>query len=286
MKLFLFLFLLFCAQLTQAAEVNQNPKKLNKVLRLGLLPYLSPNMLHRKWRPLADYLQKSLGRRVVMVSAPNFSSYVNRAESGKYDFYMTAPHFAVRDSILNDATVLMRFSNDLQGDVVVTKDSDIKEIKDLKNKVFATPDKLAIITLIGEKLLKNSEIDILDSIRVNHLPSHNAVLLAVSEGRADAGIAVGGLIRRMPPKVNNNLRVLKRTELHPHAMIVAHSRIPNSEIELFKKSIFDLQKGTEKLKSIVRDIGFGNLIPVTEQDIKRLRPILPLLTTKIKNVEN
>ena len=61
-------------------------------LTLGVFPYVSPVQLAAFHAPLKDYLTKSLGRPVTLVTAPDFNSFVDRTRDGQYDIIFTAPH--------------------------------------------------------------------------------------------------------------------------------------------------------------------------------------------------
>jgi ABC-type phosphate/phosphonate transport system substrate-binding protein len=63
--------------------------------QMGVLPYLSGERLFEVFLPMKDYLEVQLKRRIVMSTAPDFKTYVQRAARGDYDIYQTAPHFAL-----------------------------------------------------------------------------------------------------------------------------------------------------------------------------------------------
>lgn len=42
--------------------------------------------------PLCQRIEKALGKRVILVSAPDFLSYVERTAKGEYDLVLTAAH--------------------------------------------------------------------------------------------------------------------------------------------------------------------------------------------------
>jgi hypothetical protein len=62
-------------------------------LVLGVLPFVSPERLERRFAPLADYLSHKLDFDVVIETAPSFRTFIERTtEANRYDLLLTAPH--------------------------------------------------------------------------------------------------------------------------------------------------------------------------------------------------
>jgi phosphonate transport system substrate-binding protein len=67
-----------------------------EALTLGYFPLISTVALFKRFAPLRDYLAESLGRPVILQTAKDFSTFLERSDDRAYDILVTAPHFAVR----------------------------------------------------------------------------------------------------------------------------------------------------------------------------------------------
>lgn len=268
------------ASVESIASSRQSDTEHVRPLRFGLLPYLSPDSLIKTWSPLVEYLEQRLKRPIVVVTAPDFSTYIQRAARGDYDLYHTAPHFAALAEKQHKYRRLAKLARELDGEIVVSADSAYEKIEDLKNKIFATPDRLAIITMLGEKSVIDHGLILNKTITMKYTPSHNSALLSVAEGEADVAIAVGGLYERMPVKVKNKLRLLIRTSKVPHMMFMANPDMPENEYQLLKRVLLEFTADGAG-KKFFSETGYVDIKPITDADMKRLTPILPLLEKRI-----
>lgn len=252
-----------------------------KPLTLGLLPYLNLKPLIKKWGPLIKYLERELNRPILITSAKNFKTFINRANNQEYDIYYTAPHFAALAEKQKKYERIVGFNKKLHGDVIVLKTSPFKSILDLENKHIVTPDRLAIITLIGENFLRNHGLIPGKSVFIRYLRSHSSAIHAVALHQADAAIVVGGLIKRMPPVVSNNLRLLATTGNIPHSMLMLNSMLPMKEKNRIRE-VFN-QFGESKKYSVpfYKNVGFGQFQTIPNSDMNFFNKLIPVMLRRM-----
>ncbi len=253
------------------------------IIYLGLLPYLSPAALIKTWRPFADYLADTLHKRVVIKTAPNFKTFLKRTEEGRYDLLMTAPHFAVLAASNNGYRIIAGHNNDLAGDIVVAKDSRFQSIKDLRGKIFAIPSRLAAVSMLAEILLKRHGLTPNKDITIKVSHAHNAALIAVAEGRADAAVALGGLYRRInASKKFRPLRKLTATDAVPHAMYIAKPSFPETDFLAIQQALthpIPGSQGASVLAELNKQYHWGRIVIPSKDNLNRLTPVLSLLKT-------
>ncbi|NOZ10525.1 MAG: phosphate/phosphite/phosphonate ABC transporter substrate-binding protein [Gammaproteobacteria bacterium] len=262
------------------AQEGTQGKTSDPVYQFGMLPYLSPEALARTWGPLVTHLEKSLNAKIIMRSAPDYKTYIQRTQNLEYDFLLTAPHFAVLAKKESGYHIIARYSKALSGDIVVRKDAPYKDITSLKGAVFATPDRLAVITLLGELALKEQGLVASKNITIKYTPSHNNALISVVEGKADAAVAIGGLYLRMSPKVRNSLRLLARTQQVPHAMLIASPKVSDKTLNALIEGTLS-PKHRSGLLEFEAKLNWGNLQAVSKNDIQQLTPLLSLLKSRL-----
>jgi phosphonate transport system substrate-binding protein len=249
-----------------------------QALRIGLLPHLSPKLLLETYRPLIDYLEQQLGQPVIVNTAPSFAVYSERAASGRYDIYLTAPHFAALAAQRDGHHTLARFARQLHGVIVVARDAPFSDLADLRGKTIATPDRLAVITLLGESTLAGSaELTPDRDLEMSRTPSHDSALLAVAEGRADAAVAGVSAYDKMGAEVRARLRVIAETATIPHMMIMASPSV-NARVDALREHLLAFNAAGHGA-AFFSGPGkpFGDLVAVSDDDLQALTPLVSRL---------
>ncbi len=275
------------AEQDQARPFSSNQKTSNAdTLYFGVLPYLSTTALIKTWRPFADFIEKTLHKKVIIKTAPDFQTFIQRTAEGRYDLLMTAPHFAALAVKTHGYQIIAGHSNALTGDIVVAKNAAFQSISDLRDKIFATPDPLAAVSILAELTLKQYGIIPGNNIHIKTTTSHNAALVDVTEGRAAAAIAVGGLYRRLNASNRfGQLRKLATTEKIPHVMYIANPSFLEDDIRTLRKALLNPIPGTlgdKAINLLKKQFNGGTISIVSPQKLQSLAPILSLLEKKIK----
>lgn len=250
-------------------------------LQMGVLPYLSNERLFAHFLPMKEYLEAQLKRRIVMSTTSDFKTYVQRAARGDYDIYQTAPHFALLAEAEQGYRRVSRLTRELDGDVIVRRDSPMQHVEDLRGRIVITPDALAITSMLGEQLLKDHGLSPGRDYRLLRAASHNNAILTVHRGAADAAITSAAEFEQLLPEVKRDLRVLTKTRKVPHMMVMAHSRLSTVEYERLKRSLLAFTHDGPGRKFF--DVtGYGDMGPITDADMARLRPFLTDLKDRLK----
>ena len=274
MKRLLLLGLLF-AMVAQA-----DPGPTAKPLRVGLLPYLSTQRLLDSYAPLRDYLETALHRPVILITAPSFDVYVNRAGQYEYDLYLTAPHFAALAESQSGYKRVSRLLRELDGSLIVARGGPVKTIADLKGRVVATPDRLAIITMLGEALLQDNQLIPGKDVTVQYTPSHNNAIVAVASGQADAAVASGAVFDTMAPDVKDKLEILTHTGKVPHMMFMASPKIPDPDYQALRQAMLKFNAAGAG-KVFFEKSGYGDMGEIGDAQMRQLRPYISILQQRI-----
>ena len=245
-KVFCFvLTILFSAQ----AFANTNRKQSNNELVFGVLPFLSPVVLIKRFSPLKDYLEKITGKSVFLESAPNFPEFVRRTINHQYDIIFTAPHF-VPITLQDKHYKLIAASNKLAAHIMVKGNSGIKSIKQLAGKRIALGPKQAFVVIIARYLLKTQGLTGKRAPVYSTYKSHNATLQALEFDDTDAAVIGSYLLEAAEQK---GFREVAATSYYPGAVIIVSKDIPEalqSELSRAFIKIKETKEGRETLKLI------------------------------------
>jgi len=64
------------------------------IINFGIVPYLNPTSLFTLWDPMRLHLEKKLKYKISFQTAKDYKTFVQRSDKGKYDYFITASHFA------------------------------------------------------------------------------------------------------------------------------------------------------------------------------------------------
>jgi ABC-type phosphate/phosphonate transport system substrate-binding protein len=138
------------------------------------------------------------------------------------------------------------------------------------------PDKLAIITLLGEALLNVSGLDTDEDLQIKHTPGINRSILLVNRGQADAAISVAGALNSMPVHVQDSLRVLSLTGSTPHLMFMASPVLSEQDFTQIKTSLMSFS-GTSSGDRFFRDSRLLGLEEISDADMAGMQGFVELL---------
>jgi phosphonate transport system substrate-binding protein len=275
------LWVFFCGVASGGAKeesVNYSATAQQPPLQFGLLPYVSTRKLFYYYGPLKNYLERTLHRRIIMSTAPDFMTYLSRAQKGVYDLYHTAPHFAALAEREWGYRRLLCFSRELDGSVVVAKNGKVKSVQDLAGGVVRLPDELAIISFLGEEYL--AEQGLASRVDVRYSPSHNNAILAVVRGEAIAAVSSTAVFEKMPADLRASLQILARTKRVPHMMLMAGPHLNEKEFQQLQEALQEFGDQAQG-KSFFRATGYEGLRPISDADMQRLSHFVDRLKERL-----
>ena len=165
--------------------------------------------------------------------------------------------------------------------MVVRRDNPAQQPEDLRGRTIITPDALAITSLLGEELLRDHGLTPGRDYRLVRTASHNNAIMTVYRGGADAAFSAVEVIEKLSPEIRRELRILTKTHQVPHMMVMAHPRLPPAEYERLKSALLAFTRDGPGRK-FFEATGYGDMGPITDADMGRLRPFLKDLKERLK----
>lgn len=254
-----------------------------KLVRLGLLPHLSTPITIKKYKPLIAYLEQQLQQSIVVTTAPDYKTFIRRAEKGDFDLYLTAPNMAAYHEKHDKHVRIAKFTEKLQGVIVVAEGSPYQSLADLKGKTMATPDIMAVITSLGEVTLIENGIIPDQDIHIRYTESHNNSLQSVVKGQTDAAIVgyPAYKIITSDSKLLKPVRILMKTKVIPHLMFMSPPSVPFQEREKYKSSLLKFTANGAG-KEFFSAAPFDNIGVITDEDMADLKGLLTILEQRLK----
>lgn len=158
------------------------------VIKFGIYPYQSPRTIVEMYGPLAARLEKKLGKKIIIFSAPDLEIFLEKAKGGEHDLLLTPPSlcYTLRSA---DYKVIARGASTFYGGAIVRKDSDVKTIEQLKGKKVAAIGKhsyAGYMFLLPQ--LKAKGIDPQQDIDIQFLGKMDTIIYGVINKKYDAGL--------------------------------------------------------------------------------------------------
>lgn len=195
--LLLALFTLLTVRSASAADVT-----------IGVLALRGPAVVERMWGPTAAYLDKALPGDTFHIVPLGFDEVRVAVRQSRVDFILTNSSYYVELETLYGVSAIATLKNRFGdkgfsqfGGVIFTRAdrSDIRTPADLKHKTFAAVDASSFGGWqAGWRSLKRQRIDPdRDFAALEFLHTHDAVVYAVRDGKADAGTVRTDTLERM-----------------------------------------------------------------------------------------
>jgi phosphonate transport system substrate-binding protein len=244
---------------------------------LGVYPYLTPTQVVEQFAPLKEYIAKTLGQPVTMVSAPDFASFIERTRKGEYDVVFTAPHMGrlaeKRDGYARVAQTGYRIVVAL----VCRKDAPIQGREDLKGRSVAVGSRMSITYQVVDHALREKGLALDGSVRVVETASFSNVMQATLRGEADVGAVPTAVLDNVPAEQREQVREIFRSRPAPGGLVMAHPRIGREKLERLRAALaaFHASEGGREFFGRSRLVDFR---PIDDATMKQIDPYVAGLT--------
>ena len=240
-------------------------------LIFGAFPNLPARQIVETYRPLANTLEKHLGRPVLVYSARDFKTFVERTHRGEYDILLTAPHLAWLARKEAGYQPLLKYTQPVRGLLVTHANSTVVDLNSLRGRTIAAPDPLAVVSLaLQSELAQNGlrhGIDYQETESGTHI---NAVMQVIN-GRADAAMLGWHPYNLLPPEQRQQLRVIAETQPLSSLMYLTHPHLRNAESQSIRKALLEFAASSAG-QAFMKHGGYGGLSNIEGDELQAFHP--------------
>lgn len=174
------------ASLVHAA--NPDPS----TLKVALLPDENAATIIKKNKPLQDYLEKKLGKKVQLIVTTDYSSMIEAMRHGRLDLAYFGPLSYVLAKQKSDiepfAAVKQKGKTTYEAVLIANTSAGINRIGDIAGKNVAFGDKASTSShLIPKSILAEKNLYAGKNYKEHFVGAHDAVAMSVQNGHAQAG---------------------------------------------------------------------------------------------------
>jgi len=235
----------------------------------GVLPFLSPVAMIKRFSPLKDYLEKVTGKKVYLESAPNFPEYLRRSVAHEYDLVYTSPHY-VPLTLKDGYYQLLASTNKVAAHFFVKNISPIQDVKELAGKRIAHGPNQAFVVIVAKHLLKSNGLVGKNAPIFKQYKSHNAALRSINANEADAAIVGSFLIKQA---MESGLKQITKTESYPGIGIMVPKTMPEALKQKIKSAFLDI-KNSKEGRLVLKKINFPGYEKVSPIEYQKLIPVV------------
>ena len=237
------------------------PAQANDEIRVGMIPDAGATQVSiDQKKPLQDYLEKVLGRKVHIIIPTNYNATVEGLGNGSLDFaYLGGLTYVKAHARYQVIPVVQRqIDREFHSLFIAHAGSGIKSLQDLKGKKFAFGDINSTSGhLFAYKAMKTAGIDPDKELNgYRYTGSHTATVQAVASGAADAGSVDETVFHDMiaSGKVDSNsVYIFYKTPAFADYVWVARKDIDPKLQRKFATAFTDLKAGRDdKILDILR----------------------------------
>ncbi len=228
-----------------------------KTVYIGVVPRDNPRIMYEKYQPLLDYLSEKTEYSYELVIKKNYQETVDAIGNGEVDLAFLGP-ITYLDARAKYGVMCILKPKGINGTatyrsvIIKRRDSDIRDVKELKNKSVAFSDsKSTSGNLIPRYILANSGIHLSELKSYANFNYHDSVVKAVLKGQYDAG-AVRDSVAQKYMKLG--IDVITESSDIPVGPLVAASGTPFAIIENIKKALLALNPDNPDHKKILKRV--------------------------------
>jgi phosphonate transport system substrate-binding protein len=228
-----------------------------KTYIFGIHPLHNPKKLFEVYEPLISYLNKNLKDITIILEASiNYDEYNKKLFSSHFDFSLPNPYQTV-ESTKYGYTIFGKMADDenFRGIILLRKNSNIKEISDLKGKSISYPASTALAaTMMPQQFLHDNGIDINNDIKNLYVGSQESSImnLFLNESSAAATWPPPWIaFKKSRPDIAEELEVRWQTSTLPNNGLVVKKDIDPLLTQKIASLIFNLHK-TQDGKNILK----------------------------------
>ncbi len=253
---------------------NTSASEQNKELKFGSVAMDIPAEMHKRLKPLTQYLSKALNRRVTLHLSPNMGIAIRDTINGNVDLSYLTPVAYLKARAKSNAQLLVKTVTNgkasFQLMIVVKQNSKIKKLDDLIGKSFAFGDERA---LLQRAVVVGADLKLDQFKKIIFLGHYDNIARAVLNGDFDAGILKDTKAFRWQGK---GLRILYSSPNLPPYNITASKNIGSELLKQLKDAFLSLDSmNLDHLKVIKAiDKKYNGFAPTSDAEYDVVRKLI------------
>lgn len=233
----------------------------------GVAPLHNAVRLFETYQPLIDEINRRAGAFTIKLeSARDYPSYEIKVRDRMLHFAMLNPHLVIPAQD-RGYTIIGRAADKIRGLIVIRKDSNIRQIRDLRLASISFGARTDLSgTMMPKVFLKQLGLNVEKQARPKYVGSQESALMNVYLGYSAAACisaATWNAFRMAQPGVAQELQIAWQTDPLVGFGILARNDIPPEHIRTLTRILFDLNT-SERGRGILEPIKVSSFKPASD----------------------
>lgn len=245
-------------------------KKYEKELVFGVFPYLAPRIIERIYSPIGQAFSEKLNQEVQFLTASSYKKFMRNLDKQMYDIVFVQPFDYVEIADKYGYKPLAVRNEKLPAVLVVAQGSKIKTVGDLRGKTIGLPPKVAAISYLVKRHLRENGLVIGKDVKIKHFRSHFSCMHNVLiESVAACGTAPPA-VRVFQSKMKRKLRIFSKTEGISNSLFAVHPRVSKEKVTKLKEMIIDWHNHNQG-KKLLKGAKTNSFVEVNDSQYNDVR---------------
>lgn len=202
--------LVLCAGLSQVIMAAET-----RPFELGVVPYLPTTTLITAYQPLRAHLEEKLKRPVVLTTAPDFITFMERSLRKEYDAIIIGPGLGRFIQIEAGYQPIAVTKRNIRALVIVERNSPYASLKALSGKRVAMLDTMIVLSQLGKEIFRQAGMHPERDYHTLIVKTPSNAVHAVLQGEVEAGVTTTNLIPQLAEEMKQRLRILAESREIP-----------------------------------------------------------------------
>lgn len=245
------------------------------VIRFAVFPYKSPKSVIEIFGPLAARLEKKLGQKVQLVSAPDVPTFLAKGLAGEYD--LAIPSTTIYYKMLPAGyTVIARGMPSFWGGAIVRQDSPITTIEQCKGKrVAAIGEHSYGGYLFFKDLLKEHRIDAAKALDIQFLGKVDTIIYGVLNKKYDVGLLRIDLLESPDfIALKDQFRMIARSPDIPQFPFVVKKGMDQHTVAAIREVLTSLSPDNPEDLKILKSLQIKKIVGATKGDYDQFYKVI------------
>lgn len=249
-------------QFNALREISENLQKISTKFKkedeiiVGINPFTSPENIKNMYIPVLEKVCSSIGYKSRVIIVKDYDALSKSIKKDVIDLGWFSPFAYVNAhknaGIIPIATPKVNGKASYRGYIITRKDSNIKNLQDLRNKSFGYVDKSSASGyLYAKHMLKSNNLDPEKIFsKIYFMGSHDNVIKAVLSGEIDAGATYNEALdnAKLSGLKVEDIVIIEETEDIPKDAIAANPRMSEELMTKIKEAFIKVQ-GLKEFKT-------------------------------------
>lgn len=227
--------------IAQVAEVATAVNKQDKPCTMGVFPFISAQHLEEVFAPIAAELSEVMECSLSFRSASSFESFMNKLGNSEFDIAFIQPFDYVQIAWPQGYIPLVARNEELRAVIVTLKDSDVRDIMDLRGKTIALPPSVAAVSYIAMEMLEKAGLSVPEDVALMHSKNHGSCVHKVIIGKVDACVTALSPLRLLEAQHHQKLRIVAKSEALPNVLFVVRGDISDKKYRALQDKMLHLK---------------------------------------------